>query len=142
MESLPTPSEPRATFRAKSAGVSLVVILGVGAYYLANLIAGAGAGAAGLALSALVLVIVVESALQAALAIGAGGVPAAGERDRAAADHATRIAYPVLVAGALATFASWLLGAAPGLSAHMIALALVLAESVRLSAQLIAYRSR
>ncbi|NNJ12780.1 hypothetical protein EKD04_020860 [Chloroflexales bacterium ZM16-3] len=83
----------RNIFRVKSIGVSLVVILAVSAYYLASLLSASG-GPAQLALAAVVLVIVIEAVLQAVLAIGAGGAPAAGDWLGSLSQQAAALAAP------------------------------------------------
>src|SRR5690349_2359354 len=107
-----------ATFRQKSAGISLVLIGAVAGYYIVRVVgmvrAGASLGAESpipndfpwLVLGVLVIFVVAEVGLQAALALGAGKIPAATDRDRAAALWAQRNAYLPLLIGVLLTCVS------------------------------------
>jgi hypothetical protein len=140
-----------ASFRAKSTGVSLVLTFAVGAYYVANAIGlGALVGpgtpvpdeATTLAFATLGLFVFLQIVLQAVLAIGAGPVAALAAADRRAAATGRRAAYPVLVAGALATFAAAFLGASPFGLANLALVGFVVAELVRFTGELLAYRPR
>ena len=147
---LPSPFA-NASFRAKSAGVSLVLTFAVGAYYVANAV-GMGAlvgpgtpvpdGAAVLAFTTLGLFVLLQIVLQAVLAIGAGPVAVLGAADRRSAAAGRRAAYPVLVVGALATFAAAFLGASPFGLANLALVGFVIAELVRFTGELVAYRPR
>jgi hypothetical protein len=135
-----------ASFREKSAGVSLVVILAIAIYYSVNLyeLVQAGlprpAGIGQLALGTLVLIIVVETVLHIVLAIGAGHVSATTQHDREVALKAKRNAYTLLVVGVLVTFVSLFFDAAPFVMAHLALLSFVLAEITKYASQLVYYR--
>lgn len=85
-----------APFRIKSAGVSMVVILAVGSYFIANVLALLPSeqtvpdGALSLTIITIVLIAVVEATLQIVLFIGAGRVEYKSEYDQAVAARSTR----------------------------------------------------
>ena len=133
-------------FRAKSAGVSLVVILIIGLYFVANAIAllpgdqAVPDGALSLVITTLVLVIVVESALQIVLFIGAGRIEARTTRDDSIAAQASRNAYHVLTVGVFVTFGSMLAGFTPFSMGSLLLLAFLLADLVKYASQVVYYR--
>lgn len=137
-----------ASFRAKSAAVSLVLTLVFAAYYAANAVGlGSGdpagpvpAGAGTLAIVTLILFVVLQIVLQTVLAIGAGRVEAFADADRHAAAQGRRAAYPVLLVGALATFGAAFVGAGPFCLANLALAGFVAGEVVRMAAELLAYR--
>lgn len=141
------------SFRRKSAGVSLVVIGALAAYYFARVLdflradAQLRAGAAPpdgfvpLVVGTITLIVVVEATLQAVLAIGAGDIPAATAHDREAELRAGRNAYAVLAAGALLAFGSLFWHPSAFVLGNLALLAFVLAELVRLASQ-VAYARR
>jgi hypothetical protein len=115
-----TNQELNAPFRAKSAGVSLVVVIIIGIYYFANALPffsideAVPDGAINLIITTLVLIIVVEVALQIVLFIGAGQIESRTGRDDAVAAQASRNAYLVLTVGTFATFGSVFAGLTTG----------------------------
>ena len=135
------------SWQQKSAALSLVIIGSAGAYYVANMwpmrpIALATdtipAGYGGLVLSTVALIIGAQIALQAVLAVSAGAVPPAAERDRQAAWRATRNAYGVLVFGVMAAVGSvFLEELTPFCTANIAILGLILAELVKYGSMLL-----
>ncbi|MEQ8677770.1 MAG: hypothetical protein RLP44_23325 [Aggregatilineales bacterium] len=141
--------EINAPFRAKSAGVSLVAVLLIGIYYIANVIAllpdeqAVPEGALGLTISSIVLIIVVEIVLQIVLFIGAGRIEDRTERDEVIAAKASRNAYLVMTAGVFATFASMFAELTPFEMASLLLTVFLIAEIVKFASQLFYYqRSR
>jgi hypothetical protein len=144
-DSTRAPRSRTEPFRAKSAGASLIAILALSLTYLASVAGmdsggGMPTGAAGLAAWAVMLFMAVEAVLQAALAIGAGSVVAADDRDRCASAAGHRAGHPVLVLGALAVAGAAFLGAAPFALANLAIVGLALAEATRFAATLASYR--
>jgi MFS family permease len=135
-----------APFRVKSAGVSLVTILVIGMYYVANLISllpsdePVPEGALNLVITALVLIIAVESALQIVLFIGAGRTEDRTGRDEAIASRASRNAYFVMIVGVFATFGSMFIGFTPFEMGSLLLLAFLLAEIVKFASQIVYYQ--
>ncbi|MGC1308483.1 MAG: hypothetical protein WA885_14760 [Phormidesmis sp.] len=141
--------EINAPFRAKSAGVSLIAVLLIGIYYIANVIAllpGEQAvpdGALSMTISAIVLIVIVETALQIVLFIGAGRIEARTEHDDVIAAKASRNAYLVLTFGVFASFASMLADVTPFEMGSILLLAFLFAEIVKFASQIFYYqRSR
>lgn len=138
--------EINAPFRVKSAGVSLVTILAIGSYFIANLLTllpseqAVPDGALRLTLITIVLVAVVEAALQIVLFIGAGKVEDHTERDDAVAAKAARNAYLTLMVGAFATFASIFADFTPFEMGSLLMGAFLLAEIVKFASQIVYYR--
>lgn len=134
-----------APFRAKSAGVSLVVVLMIGMYYIANLLtllasdANLPDAALGLTITTILLIVVVEVALQIVLFIGAGRIEDRTERDEAAAAQASRHAYLVLTVGVFAAFGSMFAGFTPFQMGSLLMGSFLLAEVVRFGSQLVYY---
>ena len=135
------------SWRQKSAALSLVIIGSAGAYYVANMwpmrpIALATdttpAGYGMLVLSTVALIIGAQIVLQAVLAVGAGTVPPATDRERNAAWRAARNAYGVLVFGVLAAVGSvFLEELTPFCTANIAILGLILAELVKYGSMLL-----
>lgn len=134
-----------APFRVKSAGVSLVTILIIGMYYVANLFSLLPSdepvpdGALNLVITTLVLIIVVEAVLQIVLFIGAGRIEDRTGHDEAIASRASRNAYFVMIAGVFATLASMFAGFTPFEMGSLLLLALLLAEIVKFASQIVYY---
>lgn len=141
------PLHTDGSFHAKSAGVSLVVVMTIGIYYFVRLLQLDAAGPAlptgflGLVTTTIILLIVVEAVLQIVLAIGAGQLSAANERDRGIGLRATRNAYAVLIVGVFMTFGAMFLNPSPFVMGNILLLAFVLAEITKFTSQLIGYRS-
>lgn len=135
-----------ASFRQKSAGVSLFTIFLIGMYYAANLISLLPSsqpvpdGALSVVITTVVLIVVVESALQIVLFIGAGKIEHRTERDREIETQASWNAYIVLSAGVFATLASMFASFTPFEMGSTLLLAFLLAEIVKFSSQLTYYR--
>ncbi|NJL56616.1 hypothetical protein HC928_16730 [bacterium] len=138
--------EINAPFRVKSAGVSLVIILAIGSYFIANLLTllpseqAVPDGALRLTLITIVLVAVVEAGLQIVLFIGAGRIEDPSERDTTVAAKASRNAYLVMTIGAFATFASMFAGFTPFEMGSLLMGAFLLAEIVKFASQIVYYR--
>jgi hypothetical protein len=135
-----------APFRVKSAGVSMVTILIIGMYYVANLISLLPSDepvpddALNVVITALVLIIVVEAALQIVLFIGAGQIEIRTERDDAIASRASRNAYIVLIVGVFATFGGMFARLTPFEMGSILLLAFLLAEIVKFASQIVYYQ--
>jgi len=138
--------EINAPFRAKSAGVSLVSVLIIGLYYVANLFTllpseeAVPDGALSLAISVIVLIVVVESVLQIVLFIGAGRIEDRSEHDVTITSQSSRNAYIVLTLGAFVSFASMFAGFKPFEMGSVLLLAFLLGEFVKFGSQLLYYR--
>ena len=138
--------EIHASFRIKSAAVSLFVILSIGVYFVAKVISllpsdqAVPSGALGLLISTSVLVIIVESALQIVLFIGAGKIEDRTKRDERIAALSTRNAYYLLVVGIFASVGSMLLGYSAFEITSIMLIAFLLAETVSYASQLIYYQ--
>ncbi|MAS33659.1 MAG: hypothetical protein CL610_06620 [Anaerolineaceae bacterium] len=135
-----------APFRVKSAGVSLVVILAIGSYFIANLLTlltseqAVPDGALSLTIITITLIAVVEATLQIVLFIGAGRVEEQSKLDKDIANMASRNAYRVLMAGTFATFASMFAGFTPFEMGSLLMGAFLLAEIVKFASQIVYYR--
>lgn len=135
-----------APFRAKSAAVSLVVILMISVYYFANALSMLPSGEAipdgalRLAITAVVLVAVVEAVLHIVLFIGAGKTEERSERDTVIAARAARNAYFVMVVGALAAFGTVFGEFTAFEVGNVVLAALFLAEIVNYGSQVMYYR--
>lgn len=135
-----------APFRAKSAGVSLLTILTIGSYYVANVLTllpsdeSVPDGTLNLTITAIALVIFVEVVLQIVLFIGAGQIENRTERDEAIAAQASRNAYIVLTVGIFATFGSMFASFTPFEMGSILLTTFLLAESVKFASQLVYYR--
>jgi hypothetical protein len=138
--------EINAPFRAKSAGVSVVAILIIGLYYVANVVSllpsekAMPDGALGLAITAVVLIAVVETVLQIILFIGAGRIEERAERDNTIAALSARNAYLVMTVGVFSTFASMFAEFTPFEMGSLLLGAFLLAEVVKFASQLVYYR--
>lgn len=138
--------EINAPFRVKSAGVSLVVILAVGSYFIANLVTLLPSdevvpdGALSLTLITIGLIAVVEATLQIVMFIGAGRIEDQSEYDQAVAARASRNAYLVLTVGTFTTFASMFADFTPFEMGSLLMGAFLLAESVKFASQIVYYR--
>lgn len=138
--------EINAPFRVKSAGVSLVVILAIGSYFIANLLTllpsekAVPEGALSLTIITIILIAVVEAALQIVLFIGAGRVEDQSERDQTIAAKASRNAYLVLTVGVFAAFASMFADFTPFEMGSLLMGAFLLAEFVKFASQIMYYR--
>ncbi len=141
-----TSQQINAPFRAKSAGVSLVVVLIIGIYYLVNALPlfsmdeAVPDGALNLLITTVVLIVVVEVALQIVLFVGAGQIEKRTERDNAVAAKASRNAYLVLTAGTFAAFASMFAGFTPFAMGSVLLLVFLLAEVVKFASQVVYYQ--
>lgn len=135
-----------ASFRQKSASVSLVVISSIAIYYFVQayglLQSGQSMpdGALLLIVSTFIAIIVVEAVMQIVLVIGVGKVSSVTKRDEIVGMKATRNAYFVLMIGALATFGSAFLAVTPFVMANLVLLAFILAEIIRFASQLVYYQ--
>lgn len=138
--------EINAPFRAKSAGVSLIVILVIGMFYIANVVSllpsneNIPDGALSLTITVILLIIVVEVALQIVLFIGAGQIESRNQRDDVIAAQASHNAYLVLTIGAFATFGSMFADFTPFEMGSLLMGAFLLAETVKFASQLVYYR--
>lgn len=121
-------------FRAKSAGVSLLAIMIIGIFTVAN----------GLTLltdndsipdGALSL-----ATLHIVLFIGAGQMEDRTEQDNNVNALSSRNAYSVLIAGVMFTIASLFMGFTPFKMASVLLVAFWLAEIIRFASQLVYYR--
>lgn len=140
------------SFREKSIGVSLVVIMAIAIYYFMNVFDLAmrqGAfqaelilpeGALGLAITTLILIIVVEATLQTVLAVGAGQVPAATSKDHTVAAKAMRNAYWILTGGVVISFGSLFLNTSAFVMGNLLLMFFVIAELTKFVSQLVYYR--
>lgn len=130
-----------APFRAKSAGVSLIVVLVVGIFYAVNALGLLTSeqpvpdGALTLVIATIVLIVVVEVALQIVLFIGAGRTEDRSARDDAIGAQASRNGYMLLTAGVFATFASMFAGFTPFEMGSVLVVAFVLAEAAKFGSQ-------
>lgn len=135
-----------APFRVKSAGVSLIVILAIGSYFIATLLTlltseqAVPDGALSLTIITITLIAVVEATLQIVLFIGAGRVEEQSKLDKDIANMASRNAYRVLMAGTFATFASMFAGFTPFEMGSLLMGAFLLAEIVKFASQIVYYR--
>jgi len=141
--------EINAPFRVKSAGVSLIAVLIIGLYYVANVISllpsdeNVPDGALSLAITAVVLIAVVEAALQIVLFIGAGQIEERTERDDTIDAQSTRNAYLVMTAGVFAAFASMFAELTPFEMGSLLLTVFLIAEIVKFASHLFYYqRSR
>ena len=138
--------EVNAPFRVKSAGVSLVVVLAIGSYFIANLLTmlpsdeSVPDGALSLTLNTIVLIAVVEAGLQTVLFIGAGKVEDSSEHDTTVAAKAARNAYLVLTVGVFAAFASMFADFTPFDMGSLLMSTFLLAEIVKFASQIVYYR--
>lgn len=135
-----------APFRAKSAGVSLVVVFIVGMYYFANALPlfpspeAVPEGAISLFITTIALIIVAEIVLQIVLFIGAGQIEDRTRRDDTITALASRNAYLVLTLGVFATFGSIFAGFTPFAVGSVLLLAFLLAEVVKFASQVLHYQ--
>ena len=142
----PNSNTLNATFRQKSAGLSLVITSSAALYFIARVWPMRSAapasntlpnGYGGVVLTTLALIIVTQIVLQTVLVIGAGSAAPANTAEQMAALKAWRNAYFVLSAGVLTVVASIFV---PVLTlfgtASLAILGLVLAEIVQLASQL------
>ena len=138
------------SFHAKSAGVSLVVVMIISIYYFANVLAqldvplradaSLPVGMWQLGITILVLLIVAEVALHIALTIGAGRAAASAKPDGDVESRSMRNAYFVLAAGVLISFGTLFFNASAFVMSHILLLFFVLAELTRFASQLIYYQ--
>ena len=133
-------------FRVKSAGVSLVVILAIGSYFITNLFTllpseqAVPDGAISLTLITIVLIAVVETTLQIVLFIGAGRFEDSSERDQTIVANASLNAYRVMTVGIFATFASMFADFTPFEMGSLLMGAFLLAETIKFASQIVYYR--
>lgn len=138
--------EINAPFRIKSAGVSLIVVLAIGIYFVARVFSllpsdqAVPDGALGLMITTTILIIIVESVLQIVLFIGAGKIEDRTERDGRIAALSTRNAYYLLVAGVFASVGSLFLGFSAFEIISVLLTAFLLAEVVSFASQIVYYR--
>lgn len=139
-------SQIAGSFRAKSAGVSLVAILMIGISYLVQvlvLLPGEQAvpvGALSLTLTAIVLIIVVETVFHIVLFIGAGRIEAYTERDGSIALVSRRNAHVVLTATVFAAVLAMFAGFTSFWMGCVLLIGFVVSEGVRFTTQLVCYR--
>lgn len=138
-----------ASFQQKSTGVSLVLVGAAGLYTVARLVEMARAEPAlqsatplpdgywGLLIGVMAFIIVMEIVLQIVLVIGAGGAQPTTARDTAARQKGISSAYWVLASGMMLTIVSMLFSPTPFVMGAILLVTFVLAEVVRLAAQLI-----
>ncbi len=134
------------SFREKSAWISLVSILFFVAVYFGRLAAGgSGSGSANFTTFVIAVagVVILEAVLHLAIALRSpreARTPK-DERERLIEMRATRLAFPVLLVGSLASI--WTLHTDIGRTgmAHAVLFAIVVSELVKFSAQ-IAYHRR
>ena len=138
--------EINAPFHIKSAGVSLVVVLAIGSYFIANLLTllpseqAVPDGAISLTIITIVLIAVVQSVLQIVLFIGAGKIEEEAEQDKAIGAKAARNGYLVMNIGVFATFASMFADFTPFEMGGLLMGAFLLAEITRFASQIMYYR--
>jgi len=138
--------EINAPFRVKSAGVSLVVILAIGSYFIANLLTllpseqAVPDGALRLTIVTIVLIAIVQAVLQIVLFIGAGKIEEEDEQDKVVSAKAARNAYLVMTIGAFATFASMFADFTPFEMGSLLMVAFLLAEITNFASQIVYYR--
>ena len=138
--------EINSPFRAKSAGVSLIVVLTIGIYFITRLFSilpsdqAVPDGAIGLLITTTILIIAVESVLQIVLFIGAGRIENRTERDDQIAALSTRNAYYLLVVGVFASVGSLFLGFSAFEIISVLLIAFLLAEVVSFASQLVQYQ--
>ena len=138
--------EINAPFHIKSAGVSLVVILAIGSYFIANLLTllpseqAVPDGAISLTIITIVLIAVVQSGLQIVLFIGAGKIEEEAEQDKVVSAKAARNAYLVMNIGVFATFVSMFADFTPFEMGGLLMGAFFLAEITRFASQIMYYR--
>ena len=135
-----------ASFRAKSAGVSLFTILIIGMYFIANVFTLLPSdepipnGAVGLIITAVVLIIVVEIVLQIVLFIGAGKIEERTERDDTVLARASRSAYLALTVGVFATAGAMVAGFSPFKMGSVLIVSFLVAETVKFASQIVFHR--
>lgn len=135
-----------APFRIKSAGVSLVVILAIGSYFIANVLTllpseqAVPDGALSLTIVTIVLIAIVQAVLQIVLFIGAGKIEEEHEQDKVVSTKAARNAYLVMTIGTFATFASMFADFTPFEMGSLLMGAFLLAEITNFASQIIYYR--
>lgn len=138
--------EINAPFHIKSAGVSLVVILAIGSYFIANWLTllpseqAVPDGALSLTIVTIVLIAVVQATLQIVLFIGAGKIEEEAEQDKVVSAKAARNAYLVMNIGVFATFASMFADFTPFEMGGLLMGAFLLAEITRFASQIMYYR--
>jgi len=138
--------EINAPFHIKSAGVSLVVILAIGSYFIANLLTllpseqAVPDGAISLTIITIVLIVIVQSVLQIVLFIGAGKIEEEGEQDKVVSAKAAHNGYLVMAIGVFATFASMFADFTPFEMGSLLMGAFFLAEITRFASQIMYYR--
>jgi hypothetical protein len=134
------------SFHAKSAGVSLVVVMTIGIFYFGRLLQLDASGASlpegflSLVLTTILLLIVVESVLQIVLVIGVGRVSAVTQRDRSIGLQATRNVYAVMSVGVVITFGMLFFNPSLFIMGNILLLTFMLAEITKSVAQIIGYR--
>jgi len=138
--------EINAPFQIKSAGVSLVVILALSSYFIANWLTllpseqAVPDGAISLTIITIVLIVIVQSGLQIVLFIGAGKIEEEAEQDKVVSAKAARNAYLVMNIGTFATFASMFADFTPFEMGSLLMGAFFLAEITRFASQIMYYR--
>lgn len=138
--------EINAPFRAKSAGVSMIVIFMVVVYYIINALAllpsdkALPDGALSLIITSAVLVTILEIVLQIVLVIGAGKVEEYSERDALVNAKASQNAYHILRLGVVIAFLSLFGKATLFTLMSIIIVAFFLSEIVRFGSQIFYYQ--
>ena len=138
--------EINAPFRVKSAGVSLVIVLAIGSYFIANLLTVLPSdqaipdGALSLTIITIVLIVVVEATLQIVLFIGAGRIEDPSEHDTTVTAKAARNAYLMITVGIFATFASMFADFTPFEMGSLLMCTFLLAEIIKFASQIVYYR--
>ncbi len=138
-----------ASFQQKSTGVSLVLVGATGLYTAVRLVEMARAepslqsatslpdGYWGLLIGVTAFIIVMEIVLQIVLVIGQGGAQPATAHETVARQKGLTSAYWVLASGMMLTIGSMLLNPTPFVMGSILLVTFVLAELVRLFAQLV-----
>lgn len=138
--------EINAPFHIKRAGVSLVVILAIGSYFIANLLTllpseqAVPDGVLSLTIITIVLIAIVQAVLQIVLFIGAGKIEEDDEQDKVVSAKAARNAYLVMTIGAFATFASMFADFTPFEMGSLLMGAFLLAEITNFASQIVYHR--
>ena len=137
--------EINAGFRAKSAGISLFVVLMIATFYIVNTLSLRSGGeitrddAIGLIITTIVLSIVVEITLQIVLFIGAGQIESRTERDKIATARSSSDAYFVLTMGAFVTITGMFADFTPIEMGNVLVVAFLVAEIVKFASQIMYY---
>jgi len=138
--------ERNAPFRVKSAVVSLISVLAIGAYFVSNLLALLPSdelvpdGVLSITIVTIMLIVIVEVILQAVLFIGAGRIEEQSKQDEVVAAKASRNAYHVLTIGVFTTFTSMFADFTPFEMGILLMITFLIAEMVKFASQIVFYR--